>query len=56
MQDKENVPTQSQKEAELDLAMPFLQEVPMISIQTIPTKVNNVIIDVQEFHSPQQKC
>jgi hypothetical protein len=52
MQDNENVPTQSQRETELDLAMPSFQEVPMTSIWTIPTKVNDAIIDVQEFHSP----
>jgi hypothetical protein len=30
-----------------------LQEIPMTSTQTIPTKVDNMTIDVQEFHSPQ---
>jgi hypothetical protein len=56
MQNKEDVPTQSQREAELDLAMPSVQEVPLTSIRTIPTEVDNAIIDVQEFHSPQQEC
>ncbi len=53
MQNKEDVPTQSQRKAKLDLAMPSLQEVPMTSIWTIPTEVDNAIIDVQEFRSPQ---
>jgi len=56
MQNKEDVPTQSQRKAELDLAMPSLQGVPVTSIWTIPTEVNNAIIDVQEFRSPQQEC
>jgi hypothetical protein len=46
MQNKEDVPTQSQREAELDLAMPSLQGVPVTSIWTIPTEVDNAIIDV----------
>jgi hypothetical protein len=48
--------TQSQREVKFDLAMPSLQEVPVTSIQTIPTKVDDAIIDIQEFCSPQQKC
>jgi hypothetical protein len=46
MQDKEDVLTQSQREAKLGLVMPSLHEVPLISIWTIPTKVDVVIIDI----------
>jgi hypothetical protein len=52
MQEKEDVPTQSQKEAKLGLVVPSLQEVLMTSIWTIPTKVDDVTLDIQEFHSP----
>jgi hypothetical protein len=54
MQDKEDVPIQSQREAKLGLGMPSFQEVPMISTRTIPIEVDYVTIEVQEFHSPQQ--
>jgi hypothetical protein len=37
MQDKEDVPIQSQREAKLGLAMASFQEVPLTSIRTIPT-------------------
>jgi hypothetical protein len=41
IQDKENVPIQSQKEVELNLAVTSFQKVPMTSTQTIPTEVND---------------
>jgi hypothetical protein len=46
MQEKEDVPIQSQRETKLDLVVPSFQEVPMTSIQTIPTKVNYMTINV----------
>jgi hypothetical protein len=46
MQKKEDFSTQSQKEAKLGLAMPFLQEVPVTSIWTIPIEVDDVILDI----------
>jgi hypothetical protein len=55
MQEKEDVPIQSQKEAKLGLVVPSLQEVLVTSIWTIPTKVDDVTLDIQEFHSPQQE-
>ncbi len=56
MQDKEDVLNQSQKEAELGLAVPSFQEVLIAFVQTIPTEVDDMIVDVQEFCSPQQEC
>jgi hypothetical protein len=46
MQKKEDFSTQSQKEAKLGLAMPFLQEVPVTSIWTIPIEVDDVILNI----------
>jgi hypothetical protein len=56
MQDKEDVPTQSQKEPKLNLVVPSLQNVSVPSIQNIPTEVDDANINIQEFHSPQQEC
>ncbi len=53
---EEDVPTQSQKEVELGLIVLSFQEVIVISTQTIPIEVDDMIVDVQEFHSPQQEC
>jgi hypothetical protein len=53
MQDKEDVSIQSQREAKLGLVVPSVKEVLVTSIQTIPIEVDDTIIDVQEFHSPQ---
>jgi hypothetical protein len=51
MQNKEDVPTQSQREIELSLVVPSLQKVPMISTRTIPTEVDYITIDIKEFRS-----
>jgi hypothetical protein len=53
MQDKEDVHTQSQREAKLSLAMASLQEVLMISIRTIPIEVKDATLNIQDFYSPQ---
>ncbi len=41
MQDKEDVPTQSQREIKFGLVVASFQEVLVSSIQTIPTKVDD---------------
>jgi hypothetical protein len=38
MQDKEDVPTQSQREVELSLVVPSLQKIPVTSTRTIPNQ------------------
>ncbi len=52
MQDKEDVPIQSKRKAQLGLAMASFKEVPMTSTQTILAKVEDTILNIQEFHSP----
>jgi hypothetical protein len=54
MQNKEDVPTQSQIEAELSLGISSIQEVLATSIRTIPTKEEDAILDLLEFCSPMQ--
>ncbi len=56
MQDKEDVPTQSQREIKFGLVVASFQEVLVSSIQTIPTKVDDATPYVQKFCSPRQEC
>jgi hypothetical protein len=51
MQDKEDVPIQSEKEVDLGLGISSLHEVPVISIWTTPTKEDDTTLDLLEFHS-----
>ncbi len=53
MQDKEDVPNQSQREIELALAMASLQKLQMTSTHIILTKLNDTTTDAQEFCFPQ---
>ncbi len=49
MQDKEDVSIEFQLEVELGLGVASLQEVPMISTQTIPIEEEVATLDLQEF-------
>jgi len=52
MQDKEDVPIQSKKEVDFGLGISSLHKIPMTSIRTIPTKEEDVTLDLLEFRSP----
>jgi hypothetical protein len=52
MQNKEDVPTQFEKEAEFSLGISSLQEVQTTSIWTIPVEEEDTTLDLLEFHSP----
>ncbi len=52
MQNKEDVPTQFEKEAEFSLGISSLQEVPTTSTWTIPVDEEDTTLDLLEFRSP----
>ncbi len=52
MQNKEDVPTQFEKEAEFSLGISSLQEVPTTSTWTIPVEEEDTTLDLLEFRSP----
>ncbi len=51
MQDKEDVPIQSQREAKLGLAVASFQEVLVSSTRIIPTKIDDVTSRSFVFHN-----
>jgi hypothetical protein len=52
MQNKEGVPIQSQRKVELSLAVASIQEVLVTSTRTIPTKVDDAIVDIPKLLIP----